>query len=261
MGDYSRKLIWYILGGLVVLGIIFLIFVSFQRTSTTKSEVKSQLESSQPTAIDIDTTVIKDTLLNKAQLKQAIVLTAKADSSKIDNQAEHIIAEQREHSTKLYLVTLGTALLIAFSSLCIGSFIGFLFGIPRVRPTNGDQDMEQKRSRIFHNDNLVEISDWLTKIIVGVGLTQITSIPEMLDKLGAYLGPCFTAHVDSAEVGDSTKAIAISTVLYFLIVGFIAFYLWTRFEYSKMLNKMLDEQTEGDTVDPNQAPEAPEPAA
>lgn len=251
MVDYSRKLIWYILGGLILLGVIFLIFVSFQRTSTTKSEVKSQLESSKPLSLDIDTTIIKDTLLNKAQLKQAVEMTAKADSSKIDDQAEHIIAEQKEHSTKLYLVTLGTALLIAFSSLCIGSFIGFLFGIPRIRPSNGDQDMEQKRSRIFHNDNLVEISDWLTKIIVGVGLTQITKIPELLDKLGTYLGPCFTAHVDSVEVGDSTKAIAISTVLYFLIVGFIAFYLWTRFEYSKMLNKMLDDQTLNDSTNSN----------
>jgi len=65
----------------------------------------------------------------------------------------------------------------------------------------------------------------------------------MLDRLGTYFGTCFSAHVDSVQVGDSTKAIAISIVLYFLIVGFIAFYLWTRFEYSKMLNAMLDNQS------------------
>src|SRR5216684_1230684 len=74
-------------------------------------------------------------------------------------------------------------LLIAGAALAAGVLIGFLFGIPRTQqkegqksdPTIGSQPGVADGYGV--NTNLEQISDWLTKIIVGVGLVQLTVIP------------------------------------------------------------------------------------
>src|SRR5262245_39604215 len=81
----------------------------------------------------------------------------------------------------------------AFAALASGLLLGFLFAIPNVEqsrtdgvnPENGSDDlMETSGLRLSGdyrqtvNTNLVEISNWLTKMIVGIGLFQLTKIPE-----------------------------------------------------------------------------------
>ncbi|MCE3294911.1 MAG: hypothetical protein K0R65_625 [Crocinitomicaceae bacterium] len=140
-------------------------------------------------------------------------------------------------------VTFGTALLMAGACFCLGSLAGFLFGIPRIiENTSDNAPIKSARGEVLHNDNLVQISDWLTKIIVGVGLTQINKVPEFLDQLANYLGPSF-APGEYANHMQVSKAIAICVVLYFLIVGFIACYLWTRFYFAGMLKESLVDNT------------------
>ena len=39
------------------------------------------------------------------------------------------------------------------------------------------------------NTNLEQISDWLTKIIVGVGLVEIWAVIEWFDDIGTTAGP------------------------------------------------------------------------
>lgn len=229
MESVNRNIIWTIIATLIGLGVVFLIFVSFQRTSTTKSEVKAQLEAIPEQNTEAAGAFHKDKREVKVQ---------KSDET-VNNEADIILAEQRVNATKLYFITLGTALLIGFACFCIGAFVGFLFGIPRIVSSSNSSLDETSKNLIFHNDNLVQISDWLTKIIVGVGLTQIANLPEKLNALGQYLGPSFTTNLDNLPVNDSSKAIAISTVLYFLILGFIACYLWTRFQFSNMLRETM----------------------
>ncbi|GHM98970.1 hypothetical protein WSM22_04600 [Cytophagales bacterium WSM2-2] len=113
--------------------------------------------------------------------------------------------------------------LIAGSSFVLGGLSGFLFGIP-MRSKNSTEN----QSAYSDNDNLVQVSDWLTKIIVGVGLTQIGEIPEKLSSLGATLAPAFYQE----NIGSVA---AIATVVYFSITGFTITYLWTRIYFKKML--------------------------
>jgi tetratricopeptide (TPR) repeat protein len=123
------------------------------------------------------------------------------------------------------------AALLAGASLGIGTLLGFLFGIPRTveehRPTPNpapgaaasdpskppDQEYRQQV-----NTNLEQISDWLTKILVGVGLTQLSSLPEQMRRLGTSFGP---------ELGNNST-VAIVIVLNFMVVGFFVGYLITR---------------------------------
>lgn len=120
---------------------------------------------------------------------------------------------------------LRAAAFLALASLVIGALLGFLFGIPRSLQ-DGDPAPSARSSgasvrlRYGSNTNLEQISDWLTKILVGVGLTQLTHVPELLDRLGAYFGPAI-----SATHGGS---IAISMSVFFCVVGFLFSYVWTR---------------------------------
>lgn len=71
------------------------------------------------------------------------------------------------------------------------------------------------------NANLDQISDWLTKIIVGVGLTQLVNIPKALESLGESIKPA---------LGDvaSSQAFGIGLIIYGSVVGFLFGYLLTR---------------------------------
>ena len=71
------------------------------------------------------------------------------------------------------------------------------------------------------NTNLEQISDWLTKILVGVGLTQIGVIPGKLVQISNGI---------ASELGNAngSRTFALAIILFFVICGFLFGYLWTR---------------------------------
>jgi hypothetical protein len=71
------------------------------------------------------------------------------------------------------------------------------------------------------NTNLEQISDWLTKILVGVGLTQLPGIRKAFTEMVQFLGPAFGGRVYS-------PIFASVLVMYFLTCGFVLGYLWSR---------------------------------
>jgi CheY-like chemotaxis protein len=77
------------------------------------------------------------------------------------------------------------------------------------------------------NTNLEQISDWLTKILVGVGLTQLLNIPKTLQSLGSALAPA---------LGNFTNSglFVVAELVYFGICGFLASFLWTRVNLPKL---------------------------
>src|SRR5437868_14946669 len=70
-------------------------------------------------------------------------------------------------------------MLVAGAALLAGFLTGFIFGIPRVGADTS--------SGVQSNDNLIEISNWLTKILVGVSLVELSVIPGKLWALAARL--------------------------------------------------------------------------
>ncbi|HLO88659.1 MAG TPA: hypothetical protein VK203_27120 [Nostocaceae cyanobacterium] len=119
-------------------------------------------------------------------------------------------------------------LMVILSSLVVGIFIGFLFGIPRtnfnkeLKPNNIDTSNQSDEYPIYQpNTNLEQISDWLTKILVGIGLTQLNKIPQNVENLANYF---------SQGLGDtpSSKSFTFALLTYFFVTGFISGYLGTR---------------------------------
>jgi hypothetical protein len=130
------------------------------------------------------------------------------------------------------LSILGVAAILGGAALLVGALLGFLFGIPKTLqrevPSGTPQsppgiEAQQGQPTISHepNTNLEQISDWLTKILVGVGLTQLTSIPSGLQRYAAYAAP---------SLGDfpSSPLFASALLVYFSVCGFLIGYLCTR---------------------------------
>lgn len=119
---------------------------------------------------------------------------------------------------------LATLFFVAGALFTFSNLIGFLFGIPR---TTVIDESEKSKSQYIGNDNLLQVSDWITKIILGLGLTQLNEIPYLLKRIAKFI-------IENTRV--SNQALIILIILYFTCLGFLFGYLWTRLYFIKMLH-------------------------
>ena len=125
-----------------------------------------------------------------------------------------------------FFVVLSVGCLVAGASALVGGTLGFLFGIPRTLQQEGNfgdaRPAEfERRTDYRANTNLEQISDWLTKILVGVGLTQIGEIKAGLGTLSAFAAQGLGAQ-------PHNQIFALVLICYSCILGFLFGYLWTR---------------------------------
>lgn len=135
----------------------------------------------------------------------------------------------------------GSYLAVLAASVAVGGFLGFLFGIPRLLQglqhtapvaialadggmTNrtADNAMSAPLSRFAGNTNLEDISDWLTKIIVGLSLVQAGNI------YSGFLGAQSRFVNFAMDNAMGSGAMFAAMVLSGLVAGFLFFYLETR---------------------------------
>ncbi|HEV7503671.1 MAG TPA: hypothetical protein VGS07_02040 [Thermoanaerobaculia bacterium] len=152
-----------------------------------------------------------------------------------------VYAAQENRLTFLKIASLG--LLIALAGLLTGAFLGFLFGIPRtfqqLLPAKS-RDLEQDSSvgtsegtqpEYRGNTNLEQISDWLTKILVGLTLIQFREIQSFIGHLVIYLSRGLGAN------GEQHKSFVLALIILFPIAGFFLGYLLTRLYLPLALRK------------------------
>ena len=93
-------------------------------------------------------------------------------------------------------------------------FLGIIFGVPK---------RSHKRDNNYSlNNGLVEISDWLTKIIVGIGLINLKEIPGYFVSLGEYV------RIASKYDGQLLNIYTIGVVIYFGFLGLFVGYNYMR---------------------------------
>jgi hypothetical protein len=127
---------------------------------------------------------------------------------------------------------IGLGGLILFASAAAGAALGFLFSVPRVLATGDDQPAANESKRTISqnrllstNTNMERISEWLTTMIVGVGLSQITSV-------GSYI-QVFTNFLE-VRSGDTLAAAGPFILIVGLVSGFVFLYLYTRLYLSSL---------------------------
>jgi hypothetical protein len=106
------------------------------------------------------------------------------------------------------------------AAFVLGGLIGFLFGIPRMLSEESPERGHKALTSYRVNTNLEQISDWLTKILVGAGLVQISEIASTGRHVAAALAEGMGIPGDDGVVG--------AILIYFAGNGFISAYYLTR---------------------------------
>ncbi len=127
------------------------------------------------------------------------------------------------------LTILANAFLFFGACFMTGALTGLVFGIPRALQTE-----HRGGGQYGANTNLEQISDWLTKMLVGVGLIQITKIKDAVKGIAKFMGPA---------LGDTqgSESFAVSGLVVFLVSGFLLGYVWAR----RYLPRLFSEADEG----------------
>ncbi|MGF9759210.1 hypothetical protein AAII07_28820 [Microvirga sp. 0TCS3.31] len=128
----------------------------------------------------------------------------------------------------------GLAFLVAGAAGSLGAVTGFVFGIPKLaeNPQGAEgfaslSDADKKRvlgQRLLFNTNLGEVSDWLTKIVVGLSLVQFDEIIDGAGWLADRYSNVFDAGaLDASGAAVFGMAVTVSSASF----SFILTYLWT----------------------------------
>jgi hypothetical protein len=115
--------------------------------------------------------------------------------------------------------------------LMVGGMIGFLFGVPSARPQT---DASPAEAHLQINTNLEQISDWLTKILIGLALVNLKDLPDQLGRLTAYVAKGLDGATDEQFVA--------ALVFYFGAAGFLLGFVGARV-YLRLLSTELGSRT------------------
>ena len=149
--------------------------------------------------------------------------------------------------------TFGIIGAVSGASFVLGFLIGFLFGVPRTVESNDPTLSKNSQTRVQANTNLEQISDWLTKILVGVGLTQITPIlsffkTKVIDNLASGFDLLNTGNIDNYKPSSLAISITIGITTYFIVSGFIIGYFYTVLVFSQSLKDNYELEKKVDRI-------------
>jgi hypothetical protein len=157
-----------------------------------------------------------------------------------------------------------TMFLLFAASAAIGAALGFLFGLPRARFTDelsgvaastgatGGAPVAPRHPSAHYlaNSNLIKVSDWLTTIVIGLGLVNLGGLLPALRTLA-------TALKDPLGGTAYAGAIGISVMVIGVLAGFVLVYVFTTIRIRQLLEDSEDQEDSEDSEDSEDTPEAP----
>ncbi len=141
---------------------------------------------------------------------------------------------------------LATTFLIQAAAALVGIILGFLFGIPKALQETPNSAIEIDKSlglkpKYRSNTNLEQVSDWLTKILVGVGLTQFMNVKIFLNDISEAL-------IAGAPGLQNAKSLIVASIIFKLLLGFLGSYLMTRLFMGPAFAQADEEKKESDAT-------------
>ena len=134
----------------------------------------------------------------------------------------------------------GAGGLLAAAAFVSGGLLGLLFAIPPGVEADAIDGIRFLRT----NSSLQQVSDWLTKLLLGATLTQVTKVPSALRSFGERYG---------SQVGG--EGVAVFLLVHFLISGFLSGYLFTRIVLQHVFFR-ADARPSGESAIPVGQPQA-----
>jgi hypothetical protein len=184
------------------------------------------------------------------------------------------------------LKAFGVTMLVGLAAALFGGFLGFLFGVPRLsgetapqpapsatsgsgtpapatppagistpsfgaaapsgQPSAAGAAALRGRRGWQSSTNLTEISDWLTKIIVGVGLVEAKAIYDQLSRLSGSLG---TMLFDGAA---GSLVVIPAVIIAGTLLGFLYAYLFTQLVVAELVARTDAELSYAGAPSPDQ---------
>lgn len=131
---------------------------------------------------------------------------------------------------------LGVGMSTALAAFLSGCLIGFLFGIPKVISSG---QLRQRESGDFSpSSNLAEVSDWLTKLLLGAGLVQLTHLAAPVSHLIDSVAAGLTATTVTTGPSSAAKVMAGSILFGYAAVGILDAYVVTTMWYQNKLEDL-----------------------
>jgi len=123
-----------------------------------------------------------------------------------------------------------TAFLLFVAAAAVGAVLGFLFGLPRARVSDLPGSATPTSTFYLTNSNLIKVSDWLTTIVIGLGLVNLGKVVPALRSLGHALHDPLGGLAYSGAAG-------ISVLIVGTLAGFVLDYLWTSIRVRELLEE------------------------
>lgn len=162
-----------------------------------------------------------------------------------------------------HLRYISVGLFMACAAFLIGTVVGLVLAIPHIvssgdyrrqasapgiNPSSADAqpkpaevadvgDQERGSPRFLPSTNLAEISDWLTKLLLGAGLVELTRLGQPLSKLIDNVARSLGGATASGGVTESAVVIAGGILITYVALGFLGGYLTTSFWYARGLQR------------------------
>jgi hypothetical protein len=125
---------------------------------------------------------------------------------------------------------IGYSTLVAGAFFVCGVLLGLLFGF---RPTSGSRSSgDQSSSARSHPfTNLEEIADWLTKLILGAGLVELTKMPGPIHQFAVFMAKGVDPLPPDQKADPGSPSVALAIMGFFFASGILYGYIWTRYEH------------------------------
>ena len=133
-----------------------------------------------------------------------------------------------------HLSYLGVGMSTALAAFLSGCLIGFLFGIPRVVSSG---QLRQQADSYSPSSNLAEVSDWLTKLLLGAGLVQLTHLATPISHLIDFIAAGLTAPIATGP-SSAAKVMAGSILFGYAVIGMLDSYVVTTVWYQNKLEEL-----------------------
>jgi hypothetical protein len=127
---------------------------------------------------------------------------------------------------------IGVGMLTAMAALLTGFFAGFLVGVPKVVSSG---QVHVAIGAFSPSTNLAEISDWLTKLLLGAGLVSLTHLGRPIGKLIDDVASGLHSQASQASTIQAAKVVAGAAMLGFAVLGG---YIVTSTWYQKKISEL-----------------------
>ncbi len=129
-----------------------------------------------------------------------------------------IWASSQEHGIRAFTWSLIAALAV----LVTGGALGLLFGLPTAQTAHigGGQGKEEDDLGYRESTSLEQVADWLTKILIGLTLTQFTTWEVRFSTLSSNLTQIL--------IGSPSPIPGGMLLTFYGVLGFLIAYLWMR---------------------------------